>query len=119
MVAQPTNEGNVMALKISAKRRAFVGVCGAFSLLASIGTYASRMPDASAVPTLPLKQIADVPLGGNTTRFDYESFDPTRHLLFVAHLGDSQVIAFDTRTTQVVGSVGTLRRCMAYLRSPN
>jgi DNA-binding beta-propeller fold protein YncE len=118
MVAQPTNEGNVMALKISAKRRASVGVCGALSLLASIGTYAARIPDASTVTTLPLQQIADVPLGGNTTRFDYESFDPTRHLLFVAHLGDSQVIAFDTQTTRVVGSVGDVASVHGVLAIP-
>jgi len=50
----------------------------------------------------PLVHVADVPLGGNTTRLDYESLDPQRHLLFIAHLGDSAVIVFDTEAQRVV-----------------
>jgi YVTN family beta-propeller protein len=49
-----------------------------------------------------LRPVADVPLGGNTTRLDYESLDPERHLLFIAHLGDSAVIVFDTQAQRVV-----------------
>lgn len=51
---------------------------------------------------LPLASVADVPLGGRTTRLDYESLDAARHLLFIAHLGDSAVIVFDTQSQQVV-----------------
>jgi DNA-binding beta-propeller fold protein YncE len=107
-----------MLLSTSTKRRAFVGPCTALTLLASNGTYAARVPDVSAVPNLPLQQVADVPLGGNTTRFDYESFDPTRHLLFVAHLGDSKVIAFDTQTSRVVGTVGNIASVHGVLAIP-
>lgn len=31
--------------------------------------------------------LQDVPLPGDTSRFDYESVDPTTHRLFIAHLG--------------------------------
>jgi YVTN family beta-propeller protein len=51
---------------------------------------------------LPLKQVADVALGGRTTRLDYASYDPERKLLFIAHLGDGEVIVFDTRANRVV-----------------
>ena len=54
---------------------------------------------------LPLQIVADVPLPGDTSRFDYESYDSTRQRLFIAHLGQSEVLAFDTRTRQVVGRV--------------
>jgi YVTN family beta-propeller protein len=94
-----------MTLKISATRRVFAVACAVLSALASQATGAARVPETSGTPNLPLRQVAEVPLGGNTTRFDYESFDATRHLLFIAHLGDSQVIVFDTRTSQVVGRV--------------
>jgi hypothetical protein len=43
-----------------------------------------------------LVRVAEIPLGGNTTRLDHESLDQGRHLLFIAHLGDSAVIVFDT-----------------------
>ncbi len=49
--------------------------------------------------------VADVPLPGDTSRFDYESLDPDRHLLFIAHLGASEVLAFDTQTRKVVARI--------------
>lgn len=54
---------------------------------------------------LPLRLLRDVPLPGHTTRFDYESFDPDTGLLFIAHLGQSQVIAFDTKLQRVVAVI--------------
>lgn len=58
--------------------------------------------DPVANSELPLGLVADIPLGGHATRLDYESYDAGRQLLFIAHLGDSTVIAFDTRRSQVV-----------------
>ncbi len=95
-----------MNLWNSAKQR--LCACAAFCALASNATYAVDKPSPSGATGLPLRQIADVALGGNPTRFDYETLDPTRHLLFIAHLGDSQVIAFDTQGSRVVGSVGNV-----------
>ncbi|MDE1885612.1 MAG: YncE family protein [Xanthomonadaceae bacterium] len=54
---------------------------------------------------MPLKTLADVPLPGNATRWDYASLDPQRHLLFLAHLGDSAVVVFDTQNDKVIASV--------------
>ncbi|MFM0204928.1 YncE family protein [Paraburkholderia fungorum] len=54
---------------------------------------------------LPLEQIADVPLGGRPTRLDYASLDPNRQLLFIAHLGDGEVVAFDTRAARVIARI--------------
>lgn len=58
-----------------------------------------------SVSSLPLQKVADIPLGGRTTRFDYASLDAGRHLLFIAHLGDSEVIVFNTITSRVVGRI--------------
>jgi DNA-binding beta-propeller fold protein YncE len=74
----------------------------------SNATFAVDKPSPSGSAGLSLRQIADVALGGKPTRFDYETLDRTRHLLFIAHLGDSQVIAFDTQGSRVVGSVGNV-----------
>lgn len=54
---------------------------------------------------LPLTTVADVPLTGHTTRWDYESLDSTKHLLFMAHLGDSTVTVFDTRRQKVIAEI--------------
>ena len=65
-----------------------------------------------------LQHIADVPLGGNTTRLDYESLDPRRHLLFIAHLGDSAVIVFDTQAQRVVRQIPDISKVHGVLAIP-
>ena len=49
--------------------------------------------------------VADLPLPGRATRLDYESFDPERHLLFIAHLGDGEVIVVDVNASRVVSRI--------------
>ncbi|TAN02492.1 MAG: YncE family protein [Rhodanobacteraceae bacterium] len=67
---------------------------------------------------MPLKRIADVPLPGRSTRWDYESLDPTRHLLFLAHLGDNAVVVFDTRRSKVVATIPDVSRVHGVLAIP-
>jgi DNA-binding beta-propeller fold protein YncE len=49
-----------------------------------------------------LTKIADVQLPGRTTRFDYQSFDPKTKTLFIAHMGDGELVAFNTDTRSVI-----------------
>jgi len=51
---------------------------------------------------LPLRTVAQTKLPGSTSRFDYASLDPVAHRLFIAHLGDSELLTLDTTTNQVV-----------------
>src|SRR5947209_9847638 len=51
---------------------------------------------------LPLRAAGQVALPGDSSRFDYASLDPDRGLLFIAHLGASQVIEVDTHAGRVV-----------------
>jgi YVTN family beta-propeller protein len=44
-------------------------------------------------------------LTGNPTRLDYQSIDPRRHLLFIAHLGDSAVIVFDLKRRRILATI--------------
>jgi hypothetical protein len=46
---------------------------------------------------LPLEVVADAPLTGQTTRWDYLCVDGSKHRLYIAHLGDSVVTVFDTQ----------------------
>lgn len=70
----------------------------------SAGCLARESADV-ATGDLPLKHVADVPLPGRASRFDYASYDPGRHLLFIAHLGDSEVVVFDTLASRVVARI--------------
>ena len=72
-----------------------------------------------AEATLPLTVVRDVALPGNTARFDYESFDAQRHLLFIAHLGNSEVLAFDTQAERVVARIGDVRHVHGVLAIPD
>lgn len=58
-----------------------------------------------AKPPLPLTTVADAPLTGGTTRWDYAGLDVARHYLFLAHLGDGVVTVFDTRRQQVAADI--------------
>jgi DNA-binding beta-propeller fold protein YncE len=67
---------------------------------------------------LPLQVVADIDLPGDTSRFDYESYDGQRHLMFIAHLGASEVLAFDTEARRVVARVGGISHVHGVLAIP-
>ncbi|HKN98538.1 MAG TPA: YncE family protein [Pseudonocardiaceae bacterium] len=58
----------------------------------------------AAIP-LPLRGVGEVALPGDGSRFDYASLDTGRGLLFIAHLGASQVIEVDVHTGRVVRTI--------------
>ncbi|MFL9964610.1 YncE family protein [Paraburkholderia sediminicola] len=99
-------------------RPVFAGIALATAVLASTASGTSLVEATAAPPTLPLEIIDDVPLGGATTRFDYESYDADRHLLFIAHLGDSEVVVFNTQTSRVVGRVPNVSSVHGVLAIP-
>jgi DNA-binding beta-propeller fold protein YncE len=49
--------------------------------------------------------VGDLPLPGNTSRWDYQVLDPASHRLYIAHLGASEVVVFDIDQQRVVGVV--------------
>jgi YVTN family beta-propeller protein len=87
-------------------------------LLVLAGATGACAVTSAATPPLPLTRVADVPLGGGTTRMDYASLDPGRHLLFIAHLGDSAVIVFDTQAQKVVARIAGISHVHGVLAVP-
>ena len=76
------------------------------ALLAVMGALAYVWQSAGAIgPALPLRLIGDVPLTGNATRFDYASVDSRRSVLWLAHMGDGAVEAFDIRANRVTSTI--------------
>jgi YVTN family beta-propeller protein len=57
------------------------------------------------VGSSPFRTVADVPLSGGTSRFDYQSYDPRAQRLYIAHLGAGVVTVFDTQAGTVLGDV--------------
>lgn len=62
-------------------------------------------PHHPATVALPLRRTGETPLPGDSSRFDYASLDPQSGMLFIAHLGASEVIEVNTRTNQVVRTI--------------
>ena len=52
-----------------------------------------------------LSTVADVPLPGGTTRFDYQSFDPKTKTLYLSHMGDGELVVFNTQTRTVTAHI--------------
>lgn len=52
-----------------------------------------------------LKTISDVRLPGSTSRFDYQSLDPSTGRLYLSHMGDGTVVVFDTKVDKVVANL--------------
>ncbi|MGH7594431.1 MAG: YncE family protein [Gemmatimonadales bacterium] len=73
---------------------------------AAVSTPGANPPVATTV----LHQIADVPLPGQPVRFDYQTLDTTSGRLYISHMNDGHVVAFDTRMRRVTGEVPNVPR---------
>jgi DNA-binding beta-propeller fold protein YncE len=74
-------------------------------LLALAGVAYAWQTVGPAGPSLPLRLVGDYPLTGNSNRFDYASMDDQRHVLWLAHMGDGSVEAFDVKANGVTLTV--------------
>jgi DNA-binding beta-propeller fold protein YncE len=65
-----------------------------------------------------LHVVARIPLPGSDSRFDYASLDPGRGLLFVAHLGASQIVELNIHTDRIVRTIPGLPQVHGVLVVP-
>ncbi len=66
-------------------------------------------------PPLPLRSVGEVPLPGDNSRFDYASLDEQRGLLFIAHLGASEVVEVDIHADKVVRTIPNISQAHGVL----
>jgi DNA-binding beta-propeller fold protein YncE len=71
------------------------------------------------VGALPLTLVADVPLPGQASRFDYQTVDPVARRLYVAHLGDSSLLVFDLDGQRVIQEVPGLASVHGVVAAPD
>jgi DNA-binding beta-propeller fold protein YncE len=64
-----------------------------FALLASL-----QLSRAEGFLTL----VKDIPLPGKPTRFDYQSYDAKNSRLYISHMGDGDLVVFDTKAEKVI-----------------
>jgi DNA-binding beta-propeller fold protein YncE len=92
-------------------------------IAAATGCTAHPAPARSPTPSSPavkpgLRVVERIRLPGGNSRFDYASLDPGRGLLFVAHLGASQVVEINIRTGRVVRTIDGLPQVHGVLVVP-
>src|SRR3989441_1213680 len=66
--------------------------------------WSGAIPPASKAET-PLRVVADVPLPGSGSRFDYQSLAPASGRLFISHMGAGQLVVFDVRAGRVIANL--------------
>lgn len=74
-------------------------------LLAAIALGLALPAAAQAAGPLHLRAVARVPLSGPAVRFDYTSYDPSTHLLWISHMDAGQLLAFDVRKRKIVKTI--------------
>lgn len=62
------------------------------------------VPPASTAAA-PLRVVADMPLPGTASRFDYQSLEPASGRLFLSHMGAGRLVVFDVRAGRVIGDL--------------
>ncbi len=65
-----------------------------------------------------LSRVADVPLPGGSTRFDYQSLDAETGRLYVSHMGDNALLVFDTRAEKAIAHIEGFPRVRGVLVVP-
>ena len=72
----------------------------------------------SSDPPLPLRAVGEIPLPGDNSRFDYTSLDPQRGLLFIAHLGASEVVEVDVNAGRFSAAASASKRLIRAAPTP-
>jgi DNA-binding beta-propeller fold protein YncE len=94
----------------------WVGVLAA-TLLAAACTASHPAKHNSDAP-LPLQPAGEIALPGDNSRFDYSSLDTQRGLLFVAHLGASEILEVDVHASRVIRTIPNLSQVHGVLVVP-
>src|SRR5213594_559883 len=66
--------------------------------------WSGTIPPAPAAAA-PLRVVADVPLPGSASRFDYQSLEPASGRLFISHMGAGQLVVVDVHAGRVIGNL--------------
>jgi len=81
-----------------------VGALIAVALAVGTVTATATAP-ARTTGSLPLRQVALVPLSGPAVRFDYTSIDPKTRTLWISHMDASQLLAFNVVTRKITRTI--------------
>src|SRR3984893_7285408 len=102
---------------VRVSRRPPVRIAVAVAVVSMLVGGCSRAPSHDP-SLLPLQPVGEVALPGDGSRFDYASVDSARGLLFIAHLGASEVIEVDVHANTVVRTIPNVAQVHGVLVGP-
>ena len=91
----------------------------AVGLAVAVSTPLRSSATPSAPASLPLSLVADLPLPGGASRFDYQWLDADQRRLYMAHLGDGSLLVFDLEGQRVIHEVPHLPSVHGVVLAPD
>ena len=70
-------------------------------------------------PAPGLTLVREIPLPGPANRFDYQSFDPATHRIYMNHMDAGRTIVFDADSSRVVAEIPGVPRATGVLAVPS
>ena len=100
--------------------RLFIALYLLMFVLSPVGITMAGRPRSPARNTekLGLKFVADIPLPGGTSRFDYQTIDETHRRLYISHMGANLVTVFDLDSRTVIANLRDISRPTGILVVP-
>jgi len=77
------------------------------------------LPSTHAPARLDLRLVSELPLPGPASRFDYQTFDPTSHKLYMNHMDAGETLVFSTDSGRIVGRISGVPRATGVLVIPS
>jgi DNA-binding beta-propeller fold protein YncE len=84
--------------------------CAATATSLTPSRWRSPSIPARSIPTPGLRTVADIPLPGPASRFDYQSVDPAAGRLYISHMNAGRLVVFDLDSGRVVREVDRVPR---------
>ena len=81
--------------------------------------YHRLLPSTGAPAKSGLRVVAELPLPGPASRFDYQSFDPTTRRLYINHMDGGETLVFSADSGQIIGRITGLPRATGVLAIPS
>lgn len=82
-------------------------------------SYHRAFPSDHAPTSSGLRLVKELPLPGSASRFDYQSFDPTTHKLYMNHMNAGETLVLSTDSDRVIGRISGVPRATGVLAIPS
>jgi len=93
--------------------------CGATRTSITAVHYRRVLRSTHAPASSTLRLVKELPLPGSASRFDYQSFDPTTHRLYVNHMNAGETLVFSTDSGRIVGRIAGVPRATGVMAIPS